>query len=225
MDEEEDEGWGTSKKDYYNADNIETEVDAQEEEAEARRLQKKRLQKMTAADFGFDEDEWLDTSTTKKPESGSGVVTEVLKDIEVTQDMSPEERKKILRTRYPEFEYLADELASLTPVMDELVVKVEAEVPGDKSGRNKTTTVIKCRALGAYLASLAFYFALLQSPIQRGSTQLLNPAEVHDHPVMDSKCPSPSQTWNLLHTSKFEARTARSPTRVSPSFPPLDPKF
>jgi len=51
--DEVEEGWGTSKKDYYNADNIETEVDAREEEEEAKRIQQKRLQKMSEADFGI----------------------------------------------------------------------------------------------------------------------------------------------------------------------------
>jgi hypothetical protein len=40
-DEEDEEGiaaWGTSKKDLYNADNIETEADALEEEEEAKKL-------------------------------------------------------------------------------------------------------------------------------------------------------------------------------------------
>ena len=48
----EDEGWGASKKDYYNADTIQTEEDAQMEEQEARNIQQKRLKKMTDADFG-----------------------------------------------------------------------------------------------------------------------------------------------------------------------------
>lgn len=53
VEDEEEEGWGASKKDYYNADNIETEVDAREEEEEAKRIQQKRLQKMSEADFGI----------------------------------------------------------------------------------------------------------------------------------------------------------------------------
>src|SRR5438552_1271212 len=62
-DEEEEEeeagGWGSYKRDYYDADMMETEADAVEEEQEARRLQQKALSKMTEADYGFDEDDWL----------------------------------------------------------------------------------------------------------------------------------------------------------------------
>ena len=104
--EEEEGGWGTSKKDYYNNDTIETEINAREEE-EAKRLQQKKLQKMSEADFGFDESEWLDTGDNE--DEDGDVVTEVLKDMEITPDMSPEERLRILQNRYPEFEFLANE--------------------------------------------------------------------------------------------------------------------
>ncbi|KAI7531331.1 hypothetical protein KC316_g17222, partial [Hortaea werneckii] len=59
-DEEEEMGWGTSKADLYGADEIETEEQALEEEQEALRLQRKQLQNMNAADYGFDESEWQD---------------------------------------------------------------------------------------------------------------------------------------------------------------------
>jgi len=183
--EEAEERWGTSKKDYYNADVIETEADAEEELAEARRLQKKRLAKYTPADYWFEDEEfeWLDT--TVKDAEKPGVITEVLKEVEITADMDPEERMTIIRTRYPEFEPLADELVKLQPLLQELVAQVQAEGPGNKDGSDKSRTVIKCRALAAYLASVAMYFALLQSPAETGGTQLLPADEIHDHPVME----------------------------------------
>ena len=69
-----------------------------EEEAEAKRLQQKKLQSMSEADFGFDENEWLQEA---KDDDGD-VVTEILKDVEITDDLGPEERLKLLQTRYPE---------------------------------------------------------------------------------------------------------------------------
>lgn len=182
--EEEEEGWGASRKEYYNADAIETEAQALEEEEEAKRLQKKKLQKLSAADFEFDEDEWQNAS---KDQEASGVVTEVLKDVEITADMSPADKMAILRTRYPEFEYLADEFTALQPLLEDLVGQVQAEAPAKKTGGLKSTTVIKCRALTAYLSSLAMYFAILSSPASDSELpQLLDPTEIHDHPVMDS---------------------------------------
>jgi U3 small nucleolar RNA-associated protein 3 len=167
------------------------EDQAREEEEEARRLQKKKLQKMSAADFEFDESEWRANSASNTGEvKATGVVTEVLKDVEMTANMSPAEKMNILRMRYPEFDYLADEFVTLQPRLQDLVTEVEAEGPAKKVGATKSTTVIKCRALAAYLSSLAMYFAILSSPASdSGLPQLIDPAEIHDHPVMDSKLP------------------------------------
>ena len=177
QEEEEEEGWGQSRKDYYNADVIETEIDAMEEEAEAKRLQQKRLQKMSEADFGFDESEWLDTS--KRDDEDADVVTEVLKDVEITPEMGPEERLSILQTKYPEFEFLANEFLVLQPVLEELKGQVE-----EGAGRE---VIVKCRALAAYVATLSMYFALLTSPSRSSSKpKTLDPAELRDHPIMDS---------------------------------------
>ena len=181
QEEEEEGGWGTSKKDYYNNDTIETEMDAQEEEEEAKRLQQKKLQKMSEADFGFDENEWLDTGDND--DEDGDVVTEVLKDVEITPDMSSEERLRILQTRYPEFEFLANEFLQLQPVLQDLQHQAEAEAEAGQI----STTIVKCRALAAYVSSLTMYFALLASPARSSDiSRTLDPAELRDHPVMDS---------------------------------------
>ncbi|CZR65465.1 related to SAS10 protein, involved in silencing [Phialocephala subalpina] len=182
--DEDDEGWGTSKKDYYNNDQIETEADALEEEAEAKRLQQKKLQKMSDADFGFDESEWLDAGNEDEE---ADVVTEVLKDVEITPEMGPEERLRILQTRYPELEFLASEFLQLRPVLQDLQVQVESETSVASTGPTPLS-VTKCRALAAYIASLTMYFAILTSPAKGGRDQgkPLDPAELRDHPVMDS---------------------------------------
>ncbi|KAL2068460.1 hypothetical protein VTL71DRAFT_16558 [Oculimacula yallundae] len=171
--EDEEEGWGTSRKDYYNNDEIQTEADALEEEAEAKRLQQKKLQKMSEADFGFDESEWLDAG---EGDDEGDVVTEVLKDVEITPEMGPQERLRILQTRYPEFEFLANEFLQLQPILEDL-----QSVPGPH-------TVVKARALAAYLAALTMYFAILTSPAKGGDSErkALDPMELRDHAVMDS---------------------------------------
>ncbi|KAF1944570.1 hypothetical protein EJ02DRAFT_452427 [Clathrospora elynae] len=202
--EEDDEvgGWGDSKNDYYNADAIETEQDALDEEAEARRIQKKQLQSMTEADFGFDEDEWLGQDGEKDGESGA-VVTEVLPQLQITDSMSEEERMKIMRTRYPEFEHLAKEYLRLQPLHDELaatanaaerLLKAQASKSAKANGKIPATpmAITKYRACAAYLAALAMYFAVLGSTaMDHGSSVIaLDPAELHEHPVMESllKC-------------------------------------
>lgn len=177
--EEGDSGWwGSTKGEYYNADNIETEADALEEEVEAKRLQKKKLSKMAEEDFIFDGDEWLGAEA--EVEEGDDTVTEVLKEVEVTDDMGPEERSKLLEARYPEFDHLARDFQALQPLLADLQSAAAAT-----SGTS--LAAIKYWVLGCYVASLASYFAILTSPA-RDALKLpktLNPTELRDHDVMD----------------------------------------
>lgn len=181
-DEEDESGWwGSSRKDYYNADQIETEADALEEEAEARRLQQKKLAKMSEADFMFDENEWLAPSKSEGADEAAVVVTEVLKDVPVTEDMTPEDRYKLLQARYPEFDYLVDEFQTLQPLL--------AQCQKDADGKtSKSVETIKYWALGAYVASLASYFAILTSPVrdENGAQKTLDPAELREHDIMET---------------------------------------
>lgn len=205
------EGWGASKKDYYNADAIETEQDALDEEAEARRIQKKQLQSMTEADFGFDEDEWMGQDAGKDVESGA-VVTEVLPQLRITENMSEEDRLKILRTRYPEFEHISREYLRLQPLHNELTATANAtqrllKAQAEKTGKTKIWSVpmaiTKYRACAAYLAAMAMYFAVLGSTAQDNDASIvaLDPAELHEHPVMES----------LLKCQKIWARVESMP--------------
>lgn len=201
--DEDAEGWGTSKKDYYNNDQVETEADALEEEAEAKRLQQKKLQKMSEADFGFDESEWLDAGDD---EEGDDVVTEVLKDVEITADTTPEERLRILQTRYPEFEFLANEFLQLQSVFQDLQEQAKTESASKMAGISHT--ILKSRALAAYIASLTMYFALLTSPSKGEKTEgrSLDPAELRDHAIMDSllQC---RELWSKVKSLKSPVPT------------------
>ncbi|KAK4166776.1 Sas10 C-terminal domain-containing protein [Cladorrhinum sp. PSN259] len=199
--DEGDEGWwGASKKEYYNADTIETEADALEEEAEAKRLQAKKLSKMHEEDFAFDEDEWL------APKDALGedmeTVTEVLKEVELREDMTPEERYKLLQARYPEFDYLVDEFRELQP----LLASLQKEAEGKPA---KSLEVAKSWIIGCYVASLASYFAVLTSPTRDGdgSSLTLSPSELRDHEVMETlvEC---RNAW--LKVQQFKAVTAVS---------------
>lgn len=175
-----DEGWwGDSKKEYYNADQIETEADALEEEAEAKRLQKKKLADMDEADFMFDEAEWA--APAEEDEEGADVVTEELKDIEVTDDMDPDERYRLLQARYPEFVPLVEEFGKLQSQLEQLRKEADAKPP-------KSLEVVKHWILGCYVAALASYFAILTSPSRDSSnpTVSLSPSELRDHEVMET---------------------------------------
>ncbi|KAI0840512.1 Sas10 C-terminal domain-containing protein [Hypoxylon sp. FL0890] len=197
--------WGSSRKEYYDADNPETEADALEEEQEARRLQKKKLAKMSESDFIFDEAEWL--APEAEDADQNEVVTEILKDVEIPADMGPEERYRLLKTRYPEFDYLADELQQLQP----LLVDLQKQADGQPS---KSLAVIKYRILGCYVATLAMYFATLTSPARdaaNGTAKALDPAELRDHEVMGTllECRDAWKKVEHLKTSD-QARAADS---------------
>ena len=183
QDEEDEElPWGMSKEDIYGADAIETEEQAMEEEAEALRLQKKQLQAMSAADYGFDEEEWQD-GRAQEEEGDEDVVTERLPQVQIDPNMGHAERLKMLKARYPEFEHLSKELLALREVHEEL----EKGMHGKGDAMEKPNALAKFRAASAYLGSLTMYFALLTSPASHGKEGVVAmPApQLRDHPVMD----------------------------------------
>jgi U3 small nucleolar RNA-associated protein 3 len=193
--DEEEEGiaaWGSSKKDLYNADQIETEADALEEEQEAKRLQQKQLQAMDEADFGFDESEWAEAGKDGQDDAeDTGVVTEVLPQLEITEDMDDDEKRRILSSRYPEFEPLAKEFASLQPIYKDLqkAALKAASTPHEDSDEPQPApvAVVKLRALSTYLGTISLYFMLLASSPEGSDAHVpLSPAELRQHPVMGS---------------------------------------
>ncbi|OAX79945.1 hypothetical protein ACJ72_05736 [Emergomyces africanus] len=189
-------GWGSSRKDYYDADIIETEADAFEEETEAKKIQQQRLQAMNEADFGFDESEWAISGKNGEHDHKreNTVVTEVLPELQVTDEMSVDERRKILKQRYPEFEPISKDFLSLQPMYEELASAAQ-NAGNFANGLSKSyhndnyvpLPVIKFRALSAYLGSISMYFFLLTSPSRGGETRLaLSPAELREHPIMET---------------------------------------
>lgn len=183
------QGWGSSKKDYYDADVIETEGDALEEEAEAKRIQQKRLQSMNEADFGFDETDWAalrkdDVDTQRKVEGD--VVTEVLPELQIRQDMSAEERLKLLKQRYPEFEPLSKDFVDLQPLRQELAGNIKRLSLATE--KDISVSLIKWRALSAYLGAISMYFLLLASPARDQTDRCLAmaPSQLREHPLMET---------------------------------------
>lgn len=211
LEEEEDEvgAWGESKQDYYGADQIDTEQAAKEEEEEAKRLQQKQLQGMSEADFGFDEDDWADDRVTEDAEDAQGVVMEVLPQVQITDDMGPEERLKLLKSRYPECEPIAKEFVSLHGLYaaSETTSRMAKEIMGLQSaldiklGRSPVKShpaVIRHQALSAYLGTMALYVAVLTSTADAtGSIIAKSPVELREHPIMESLIQS-RQLWNKV---------------------------
>lgn len=185
--EDDEMAWGTTKADLYGADAIETEEQALEEEAEALRLQTKQLQTMTAADYGFDESEWQDSTHDAANEDENAVVTETLPQLQITEEMTTSERLKLLKSRYPEFEPLSKELLHMRDVHAAMVEDAGPgkSLPGLNHAPNATT---KLRAVSAYLGALTMYFSLLTSPAWegQGGATALSTTRLRGHSVMDS---------------------------------------
>ena len=217
QDNEEDfdaQGWGSSKQDYYNADVIETEADALEEEQEAIRLQKKQLQGMTEADFGFDEAEWLDSGKGHDDHGEKDVISEVLPQLEISESMGVDERMKILRTRYPEFEPLAREFLTLQPTVEQLrldsiaaqTLHTHQRNHGQAASLDLPIATLKWTALSSYLGALSMYFALFTSVSSSsgGQSQAISPEKLRAHPIMDTlmRCKS---VWGKLKDVQLPA--------------------
>lgn len=177
-DETADGFWGTSRGDYYNTDVIETEADALEEEAEAKRLQQQQLKSMTDADFGFDESAWMEDDISRQASSRRRPAVEKLPEAQVPENASNQERLQMLKSRYPEFEPLTRDFLELQNTYTTLKEEMEMKTVGTAI---PTTTLTKFLALSAYMGSIAMYLAVLTSP---KSGMALNPADLHDHPVM-----------------------------------------
>ncbi|KAK5110349.1 hypothetical protein LTR62_006057 [Meristemomyces frigidus] len=181
-DDESETGWGTSKADLYGADAIETEEQALGEEAEALRLQKRQLQVMNAADYGFDEEDWQ--VTTGPAENEKAVVTEVLPQLLITESMTSSEKLKLLKSRYPEFEPLSKDMLQLQREHETLSI----QAAGVKDGAQYSNSTVKLWAASSYLGALTTYFSLLASPAYNATTGVTAMAvtQLRNHPLMDS---------------------------------------
>ncbi|CAK7568080.1 MAG: something about silencing protein 10 [Sporothrix epigloea] len=199
--EEGDQGWwGTTKSEYYDGETIETEANALEEEAEARRLQKKQLSQMKAEDF-FDSDEWATAGTKNETQRGATVTLTTRTNKEEIDSMSPEEKVKFLQDYYPEFDPLCDDFVELEPLM----TKYKAQAEGKPS---ESLEVVQFRALSCYVATICMYLSLFMSPSRdcpNGNRYIMDPDELHDHEVMQYLVDT-RETWERV--KRLQARRA-----------------
>uniref|UniRef100_A0A0D2YKV2 Sas10 C-terminal domain-containing protein n=2 Tax=Fusarium oxysporum TaxID=5507 RepID=A0A0D2YKV2_FUSOF len=155
---------------------------------------------MAEEDFIFDGDEWL--AEGQEHGEGEETITEVLKEVEITDDMSPEERYTILKNRYPEFEPLVKEFQNLQPTLVDLQKSAQG-----LSGQS--LEAVKYWVAGCYVAALASYFAILTSPARDNAKvqKTIDPTELRDHEVMETlmNC---RETWqkvkDLKSTKSFD---------------------
>lgn len=207
QDEEEEElsdeeHWGTNRADYYGDDVIETEEQAKEEENEAKRLYQKQLKNMTEADFGFDENEWIEE---KKSGKQGRAVTEKLPDAQVPQDATEDQKLQILSARYPEFLPLTEDFLHLSKAKQELDEQSKSVARGISQGARLSDGLpitVKLNALSTYLATISMYFAIITSGISKdtvssGKITAMAPLDLHEHPIIQSLARA-RQLWNQV---------------------------
>ena len=183
------QGWGRLRKDYYDADTIENQDDALEEEEEALGLQQRLLQSMTDADFGLGESDWPEPLNATE-NSGHKIATlEDLPRSKLSHSMTIETRTKMLRNRYPELLLLTKEFLSLQPRLERLRQEL---TPMKKQGQTLQsqmylTAMTKFLALSAYLAAHSMYFALLSagSRSAESSGAALPAGQLREHSIMN----------------------------------------
>lgn len=185
----EDEHWGADRADYYNADVIETEADALEEEKEARRLHQKQIKAMTEADFGFDENEWAEA---KEGMRKSRTLIEKLPEIQIPPDATDRQKLQILQNRYPELRPLAEDFVQLQQRKKELdtqALEISQQISQGRKLAGGLPIAAKRDALTAYLASISMYFAVVASNTGgAGSSSItaMPPLELHEHAVIQT---------------------------------------
>ena len=137
-----------------------------DEEAEARRIQQRRLRVLQESDFGFDEEVWAAQDPEKDQKSrGDGterlVFTENLPQLHISSNMTIDQKMGQLRKHYPDFEQFARALADLRTKWEELGFSAR-----EACEKGLSIPIAQFRALSAYLGSLAMYFVILLSPGQ-----------------------------------------------------------
>ncbi|KAK6530335.1 hypothetical protein TWF694_003692 [Orbilia ellipsospora] len=173
--------WGNSKKNWYHANDIDNDEDAAMEEAEARRIQKRQLESMSAKDFGVDENDWVtgEVDTTKGGDSNAPAVEEMeldsvgkRKKIQIPE--SDEDKAELLQLLHPEFEPLKNEYIRLTPLYDAIMEKGRLRKDPRSIARKRWLV------LTAYLATLGMYFAFMSQERPEGEV-----VDLRDHEIMD----------------------------------------
>jgi U3 small nucleolar RNA-associated protein 3 len=208
---EELEVWGETRGDYYGADEIETEEAALEEEQEAQRTRSKQVEAITDADFDLVDPDLIQDHTGSRDTAylASGSFAQELSGPQVSHDASPQERLSFLRERYPLFDALSSEFASLHKVF--LQYKTDANEAGP-------VTMAKYHALGTYLGVLAMYFGLLTSTAQaNGKSLAKSTEELESHPIME-RIIALRETWSQVQNMK-EVRIKKA---EAPKFNAMD---
>lgn len=169
--------WGSTKNEYYGADDLDDDETAKEIEKEALRQQKKHLQELNMADYLDDEieEEWVQNARefdvsefqqSTKQTSNNNI------SLEDVRNMNQESKEKYFKTMFPEYLPLCKEFTQLTEVLNKL----------KNSKQDNEFVKIKAIALSTYLGSIAAYLGVLSHEFNNNEDF----TTMKNHPVMEA---------------------------------------
>lgn len=134
------------------------------------------------------------------------IVTERLPELELPDNLSAEERLKLLRSRYPELEAIAKDWLELHELREQAetdaswvpqILSLQKKL-GFPVGTGSHIASVRYTALSAYLGACAMYFAVLTSTAN-GETGVLAlpPRKLREHPVIQNVLEA-RQLWDEI---------------------------
>lgn len=167
--------WGSTKAEYYGADDMADDETAKEIEKEALRQQRKHLQDLNMNDYLDDvvEEEWVKDANAFDIGEFKDSTKQDDKNVSMTDlmNMDKDAKKAYLKTMFPEFLPLSKELAQLSPILDELKAHEETEF-----------IKLKVIALSSYLGTIVSYFGILLHELNNNEDF----STMQDHSIMES---------------------------------------
>ena len=166
--------WGSTKGEYYGADDLDDEEAAKEIEKEALRQQKKHLEELNMNDYLDEEEEQEWVKNAKEFDMGEFKNSTKQADTNISirdiLNMDDEARDNYLKTMFPEFAPLSKEFTKLAPKFDEL-----------KKSENNEFNKLKLIALGSYLGTISCYYSILLHELHNNEDF----TSMKGHPVME----------------------------------------
>lgn len=167
-DEEEEtvQGWG-GRKNYYGGDEVDDNESSKQMTEEAKRQQKQQLEELGIADYFDDDmvDDWNAKSASFDQQTFKSLV--INQDLDMTK-LEKSEKLDLLKTSFPEFIPLLEELAKLYPKLQDF-------------GTDEVSN-IKRISLTAYLIAVSSYFLIFVDRIKANEPF----SNMKEHSVMES---------------------------------------
>ncbi|AAS51989.1 ADR069Cp [Eremothecium gossypii ATCC 10895] len=165
--------WGSTKNDYYGADDLDDEDAAREIEKEALQQQRKHLEELNMGDFLEDEIEQDWVKEAKAFDIGEFQASTQQTSVSVADvlNMSIEGKESFLNTSFPEFYPLCKDFE-----------KRNAELELLKEDDQTEVNRLRIMALSSYLGTIASYFAIFLHELKTNEDF----STMKDHPIMES---------------------------------------